>query len=64
MKMVYLQWSDIEQMCQELSNKIIEAKFQPSMIISIGRGGMIPARIVSDLLNINDVALFGIRSSN
>jgi len=38
------------------SKKILSDKFTPDIIISITRGGWIPARLLSDLLEINNLA--------
>lgn len=42
-------------MSRELANKIYTAGFEPDIIIAIGRGGFVPARIVSDYLLFRDL---------
>jgi hypothetical protein len=37
-------------MCIELSERIKEDRFKPDVIVGVARGGWIPARILSDLL--------------
>lgn len=61
MPKVYLSWDDVEKLCKDVSDKIIESHFNASIIVSIGRGGMIPSRLISDLLNINNIVLYGIK---
>ncbi|MCX8182589.1 MAG: phosphoribosyltransferase [Candidatus Methanomethyliaceae archaeon] len=39
-----------------LANKISESNFTPEMIVGIARGGWVVARILSDLLNVRDLA--------
>jgi hypoxanthine phosphoribosyltransferase len=45
-----LEWEDIYKMCIELSERIKEDRFKPDVIVGVARGGWIPARILSDLL--------------
>ena len=61
-KFLTLTWDDIDRQCSILSNKIIDSKFNPDIIISIGRGGMVPSRILSDLLNVKNVYMHSISS--
>lgn len=61
MNYVNLSWNDIEGYCNDLAIKIKATKFQPDMIIALGRGGMIPARLMSDILGVQNVCMFGIK---
>ncbi|MDD5022600.1 MAG: phosphoribosyltransferase [Candidatus ainarchaeum sp.] len=54
-KFIKPNWNEIEKMCKALSKKI-EQEFKPDIIVSILRGGMVPARIFSDLLHNRNVA--------
>ncbi|MFN3909976.1 MAG: phosphoribosyltransferase [Candidatus Anstonellaceae archaeon] len=56
MKFLSLNWQDIEILCSKLSEKIINKNFNPDLIIGISRGGLVPTRLLSDLLNIKNVA--------
>lgn len=56
MKIVALTWDDIHSSLLTLANKITESGFLPDMIVGIARGGWIVARILSDLLNVKDMA--------
>jgi hypoxanthine phosphoribosyltransferase len=58
---VKLSWENIEQYCSTISESIIKSKIIPDVIISIGRGGMIPARILSDKLSIKQVYMYNIK---
>lgn len=46
-------WNQIYDMLIDLSQKIQKLKYQPEMIIAIAKGGVIPAQILSDLLETN-----------
>jgi len=56
----FLSWDDICTACHDIKSKI-ETIYNPDVLISIGRGGMIPTRILADLLDINDVYMYSIK---
>lgn len=58
---VRLTWEIIDIDCNTIANNIIQSNRLPDVIISIGRGGMIPARIISDLLSVKNVYMFNIK---
>lgn len=41
---------------KDISDQIQKMNYKPDVLISIGRGGMIPTRILSDLLNVKEVS--------
>ena len=41
---MYISYNNIHQLCQEIAPKIKE--FKPDLIIAIGGGGFIPARML------------------
>lgn len=43
-------WDEAYRLSRKLANKIKSSGFHPDLIIAIGRGGYVPARIVSDFL--------------
>jgi hypoxanthine phosphoribosyltransferase len=45
-----LKWSQIYDMLLSQATKICSSGFRPSLIIGVSRGGWLPARILSDLL--------------
>jgi len=49
-------WNQIYEMLLNQSNKIRKTRYQPDIIIAIARGGLIPARILTDLLETPQVA--------
>lgn len=56
MKILALTWSDIEASLLALADKINESGYRPEMIVGIARGGWVVARILSDLLDVRDLA--------
>lgn len=47
-------WNDIEKWCSEVRTKVID-EYTPDVIIGLSRGGLVPARILSDSLWIKDL---------
>jgi hypoxanthine phosphoribosyltransferase len=56
MKFLTPDWNDIYDMCIKLANKIKKSGFSPDLIVGVARGGWIPARILSDILENSNVA--------
>jgi hypoxanthine phosphoribosyltransferase len=56
MKILALTWSDIEASLLTLADSINESGYRPEMIVGIARGGWVVARVLSDLLNVRDLA--------
>lgn len=54
-----ISWGEVNRLCQRLSVLIRASGFQPDIVIAIGRGGYVPARLVCDQLDI--MALTGIK---
>ncbi len=50
-----LSWNSIARDTKTLSAIIKNAGFNPSIVVAIGRGGLVPARILCDYLHIKDL---------
>ena len=50
-----ISWATVKSLAHNLSIKIRKAHFKPDIIVAIARGGYIPARLLCDYLNINDL---------
>jgi len=48
-------WDEVVEWSTRLAEIIKEDKYQPDVIIAIARGGLVPARIVADVLGVMDV---------
>jgi hypoxanthine phosphoribosyltransferase len=53
MRYYFVSWKEIEELCRELAQKI--SNYKPDLIIALSRGGIVPARLISDLLIIKDI---------
>ena len=48
-------WKDIERWSKDVVKKVIESGYEPEVVIGLARGGLVPARLISDYLNIKDL---------
>ncbi|MDI6888036.1 MAG: phosphoribosyltransferase family protein, partial [Candidatus Thermoplasmatota archaeon] len=48
-------WRKSYELATKLARKIKLSSYIPEIVIAIGRGGFVPARIVSDFLNITEL---------
>lgn len=51
-----ISWEYFYQLSQQLARSIHTAWFRPDLIVAIGRGGYLPARVLSDYLDVFDLA--------
>ncbi len=52
-------WNQIYDMLIELAEKIRSSGFKPDIIVGISRGGLVPTRVLSDLLDNHRIATVG-----
>ncbi len=58
MDLLRMNWEATIRHCEELAGRI--GNFKPQMIIGLSRGGLVPARIMSDILGVKDVGILGV----
>jgi len=56
----YISWSRFYRLSRRLCRCIYDSGFKPDIIIAIGRGGYMPARIISDFLHVLNLTSFKI----
>ncbi|MFB0543284.1 MAG: phosphoribosyltransferase [Candidatus Bathyarchaeia archaeon] len=56
MKLLHLSWEDVQRLSEKLAEKVRRSGFRPELIVAIGRGGFVPARILCDLLEVKELA--------
>jgi len=61
MKIKCVSWKTVEKLCKKIALQIKQDGFVPDVIVSIARGGVIPSRILCDLLNINEMVVVNVR---
>jgi len=56
-----LSWNEIEEASLTIAEKIVSSGFTPQVIVGVLRGGWIPARMLSDLLDVKEVGALEIK---
>jgi hypoxanthine phosphoribosyltransferase len=56
----FVSWSEIQQAIFTLGNRVVKS-FKPDVIIAIAKGGLIPARILSDVLMMDEVGYIEVK---
>jgi len=51
-KVLYVPWNDVLRMCYSLAEKVLDSREAFDAIVSVSRGGLVPARIMSDVLGV------------
>ena len=57
MKKVYVSWTDVQRQTQEIIRQMYLDKWQPDYIVGITRGGLVPANLISQYLDVTMYAL-------
>ena len=52
MKKQYLNYKDVENMVLDMGREILLSTWRPDYIVGIGRGGLLPATLLSHLMNV------------
>lgn len=56
MRCELISWNTFYRLCRGLARQIIDSGFHPDLIVAVGRGGYVPARVLADhlgLMNLN-----------
>lgn len=60
-KQVHINWDQITKSCKIVSDKLCNAGCNFDAIICMGRGGMVPTRLISEYLNIKEIHYIPVR---
>ena len=52
MKKIYYTWSDVESQTQEILRQIALSDWRPDYVIGLTRGGLVPANLISQYLEV------------
>jgi len=61
MEKVFLTWKDIEDKISIITSQIRSSGNKIDCIIAIGRGGMVPARLLADSMNIHTLYMYPVK---
>ncbi len=56
-----MNWNEYVEQINKLGKIINESNFKPDIIVAIARGGWIPTRFLSDVLQVKDLGSIGIK---
>ena len=51
MKKVFVNWQEVEGLCQEILRQIQKDNWQPDYVVGLTRGGLVPANLISQYLD-------------
>ncbi len=54
-RILRISWEKAVELSQGLANRVKASGYLPDLIIAVSRGGLVPARIISDVLGIDDI---------
>ncbi len=46
-----ISWTEVQHLCMQLAKQIMASDYRPEVIVAIGRGGYVPARLLCDYLD-------------
>ncbi len=51
-EVVYVSWSRALRLCYRLAKMVADSGYRPEVIVAVMRGGVVPALVISDVLNV------------
>ncbi len=60
LKLIAPSWPEIQKSCLLIAQRTKSDGFQPNIIVGVARGGWVPARLLADFLEIDDLTNLGI----
>ena len=55
-----LEWQQFGDACRELTQSVVDSGFEPDIVLSITRGGLLPAGVISYALDIKNVHIINV----
>ncbi|MEM2025334.1 MAG: phosphoribosyltransferase [Desulfurococcaceae archaeon] len=55
MKILYIPWSRALEQCYKLASIVLDEDLEVDAIVAISRGGLVPARIMSDVIGVEEL---------
>ncbi|HNT60352.1 MAG TPA: phosphoribosyltransferase [Candidatus Bilamarchaeaceae archaeon] len=55
MELLRVSWGGASRMCERLALQVKSSGFSPDTIIGVSRGGLVPARLLSDIMDVGDL---------
>jgi len=58
----WVTWQQVQRLCESIVSQINESGFKPKHIVGLSRGGLVPATIIANHLNVREVYVHGYHS--
>lgn len=62
-KKMQVSYEDLQKKCIPLADQIIHSGFQPDMVVSITRGGLLSAYFLANVLGVKSIETINIEST-
>ena len=60
-KVRFISWAEGITLSETLARRVQESGYRPDVIVAVSRGGLVPARIISDVLGVDDVVAISVK---
>lgn len=60
-KVRFITWPEAIEMSERLAKRIMDSGFKPDVILAVSRGGLVPARIISDVLDVDNIVASAVK---
>ena len=57
----FVGWGDVVEWCWRLSRMVVDGGFRPDVVVAVGRGGFVAARLLCDFLDVSGLLAVPIR---
>ncbi len=54
-RILHISWDEAVSLSLRLAGKVRASGYSPDLIVAVSRGGLVPARIISDVLGVDDI---------
>lgn len=55
MELLPVSWDEASKLCEGLASLVSASGFRPDAIVGVSRGGLVPARLLSDILGVGEL---------
>lgn len=59
MKFEWISWEEAARMCEQLAEMVSD--YKPDLLVGVSRGGLVPVRILADVLGAKHIGIIGIQ---
>ncbi|MBP1449209.1 MAG: phosphoribosyltransferase [Thermoproteus sp.] len=60
-KVRFISWPEAIGLSEELGRRVLDSGYKPEIILAVSRGGLVPARIISDVLDVDNIVAMAVK---